>query len=242
MMLDNYSQAQKRQIFLDYDGTLSPFFDRPEDSKPPQSLYKMLLKLAEKPGNNLTIISGRSRDNLEDWFGDLPVTLAAEHGTFVKKAGGKWNKKHHTVLGWKKSIREMMEVYTAQTPGSFVEEKESALVWHYRKSPPYQAQKNMVILKQLLTKALRGSELRVHSGHKILEVKPKGAHKGTTVSDLLMERTDFILSIGDDYTDEDMFASLPAYAFTVKVGQGRTHARYRMKSVDEVLSLLKKLV
>jgi trehalose 6-phosphate synthase/phosphatase len=242
LLLDNYHHAQKRQIFMDYDGTVLPFFGDPARSKPTSSLFQLLEKLSAYPGNELVIISGRSRENLEEWLGTLPITLVAEHGSFIKKPGGRWTRKHHTTLGWKKSIREMMEIYAKRTPGAFVEEKESSLVWHFRKSPPYQAQKNMVILKQLLNKTLRGTDLRVYSGNKILEVKPKSVSKGAAVSELIANGTDFILSIGDDYTDEDMFASLPAYAFTVKVGPGRTHARYRIKSVDEVLSLLKKLV
>lgn len=242
VLLENYFQSSKRQIFLDYDGTLSPFFDNPADSKPPTSLYEMLAKLATTEGNELIVVSGRPRSSLEEWLGELPITIAAEHGTFVRKPNGKWNRRNHTALGWKKSIRKMMQIYADRTPGSFVEEKESALVWHYRRSPAYHAQKNMVILKQLLTKSLRGTDLKVYSGHKILEVKPKSANKGVAVSELLAPKVDFVLSIGDDYTDEDMFASLPGFAFTIKVGPGRTDARYRMKSVDEVLALLKKMV
>ena len=242
LLIDNYRHAQKRQIFLDYDGTLSPFIDDPSRARPNAKLHSLVKKLAEAPGNELVVISGRNRADLEAWLGDIKLTLVAEHGSFVRSTSGRWSKKHHAVLGWKKSIREMMEIYAKRTPGAFVEEKESSLVWHYRKSPPYHAQKNMVILKQLLTKTLRGSELKVYSGNKILEVKPKTANKGVTVSDMLADGTDFILSIGDDYTDEDIFASLPAYAFTVKVGPGRTHARYRLQSVEDVLTLLKKLI
>ncbi len=241
-ILDNYHQAEKRQIFLDYDGTLSPFIDDPAKSAPSKALYELIKKLTGIAGNELVVVSGRSRENLESWFGDLPVTMAAEHGSYLKKSNGKWAKRHHTTPGWKKSIRKMMEIYAERTPGAFVEEKENSLVWHYRKSPSYHAQKNMVILKQLLNKSLRGTDLKVHSGHKILEVKPKTANKGVAASELLANHTDFILSIGDDYTDEDMFASLPAYAFTLKVGPGRTNARYRIKNVEEVIALLKKLI
>ena len=242
VLLDNYNHAQRRQIFLDYDGTVTSFRGDPSDAKPTAQLLNILRKLCDQVGNQVVVVSGRGRDTLDGWLGVLPVTLVAEHGAFVKKPGGKWTRKHHAALGWKKSIRKMIEIYAERTPGSFVEEKDSALVWHFRKSPPYQAQKNMVILKQLLAKSLRGTDLKVYSGHKILEVKPKSANKGVVVSELVLPKVDFILSIGDDYTDEDMFTSLPGFAFTVKVGPGRTDARYRLKSVDEVLTLLKKLV
>ena len=242
ILIDNYDHAIKRHIFLDYDGTLASFKDNPADAKPSKALYRLLEQLAHDPHNNVVVVSGRSGANLDEWLGDLPVTLAAEHGAFVRKPGGTWSKKHVGELGWKKSVKEMMEVYAARTPGAFVEEKQSSLVWHYRKSPPYQAQKNLVILKRLLIKSLAGTSLRVHNGNKILEVKPKSANKGRAVTELIRGGTDFILAIGDDYTDEDMFKSLPAFAFTIKVGAGRTQARYRIQTVDEAIALLKKLV
>jgi trehalose 6-phosphate synthase/phosphatase len=52
---------------------------------------------------------------------------------------------------------------------------------------------------------------------------------------------DFIMAIGDDLTDEDSFLALPAPAYTIKVGRGRTKARYRLMSVSAVLELLKSL-
>jgi trehalose 6-phosphate synthase/phosphatase len=241
MLVENYAQAKHRLILLDYDGTLTPFFDNPVNSKPTESLYNQLKKLSAIPQNEVVIVSGRDRTKLQEWFGDLPITLVAEHGYLVRKPGMDWEKRSGNALGWKKSVRAAMQVYADRTPGAFVEEKESALVWHYRTSPAYQAQKNMVILKRLLVSSLRGTGLRVYSGNKILEVKPKRSSKSNVLAEFAMGG-EFVLALGDDYTDEDMFLSLPAYAFTIKVGPGRTNARYRLNTVDEVLKLLKKLV
>jgi len=122
-----------------------------------------------------------------------------------------------------------------------VEEKEFSLVWHYRKAKPYYAQKHLVILKRLLTPIAKANNLSVQQGSMILEVRPQNIHKGAAAAKQLNEHTEFILAIGDDPTDEDMFASMPARAYTIKVGRGRTAARYRAKNVNEVLEFLKKL-
>ena len=241
LLVDNYRQASNRLLLLNYDGTLSNFVDDPADAGPTTALHNLLAKLAAFPGNDVIVVSGRSKTDLEKWLGDLPITLAAEHGAYMKSPGKKWHHRGARTLGWKKSICTIMEIYAVRTPGAFVEEKDSSLVWHYRKSPPYHAQKNMVILKQLLTQSLKGTDLKVHSGHKVLEVKSVSANKGIAASEFIKNNHDFIMAMGDDYTDEDMFSSLPSHAFTVKVGPGRTHARYRIDSVEEVHKLLKRL-
>ena len=98
-----------------------------------------------------------------------------------------------------------------------------------------------MILKKLLSPLAKKYDLSVQQGNMILEVRPQNIHKGAATAKQLNEHTEFILAIGDDFTDEDMFASLPARAYTIKVGRGRTAARYRAKNVSEVLELLKKL-
>ena len=98
-----------------------------------------------------------------------------------------------------------------------------------------------MILKRLLAPIARTHDLSVQQGNMILEVRPQSIHKGTAASNQLKDNTEFVLAIGDDFTDEDMFASMPPHAFTVKVGAGRTAARYRAKSVAAVHDLLKKL-
>ncbi len=82
----------------------------------------------------------------------------------------------------------------------------------------------------------------MNTGNKILEIKPSDVNKGSAAQRYVAATTDFIACIGDDYTDEDMFEQLPLSAYTIKVGRGITAARYRVKGVDEVHALLKRLV
>jgi trehalose 6-phosphate synthase/phosphatase len=89
---------------------------------------------------------------------------------------------------------------------------------------------------------LSGTDVGVFSGNKIIEIKPRSIHKGTVVGELYASSpADFVLCVGDDYTDEDMFRALPETAYTIKVGLGETSARFRLSSVEKTLQLLKAL-
>lgn len=239
-LADDYHSAHKRLLLLDYDGVLAPFVPRPEDAKPSPELIKLLRRLARQNETNVVIISGRSRSNLEAWLGRLPIGLAAEHGALLRKTHSDWQIVTAPPTDWKEIIRPVLEKYATRTPGAFVEEKECSLVWHYRKSPPFHAQKNIVVLKKALKPYLAMHGLALHSGNMILEIKSPDANKGKAATHWLEDSPDFILAIGDDFTDEDMFAALPPSAHSMKVGPGQTNARYRLKSTREVFDLLQK--
>jgi trehalose 6-phosphate synthase/phosphatase len=234
-----FRAADSRTLFLDYDGVLTPFNDNPSKAKPGKELRNLLKKLTAK--TKVVIVSGRSHEDLQAWLGDLPVALIAEHGAYVREANKKRWIKAENDLSWKDQALLILEKYAALTPGAFVEEKEFSLVWHYRRAKTYYAQKHLVILKKLLAPLAKKHDLSVQQGNMILELRPQNIHKGTAVAHQLNEHTEFIMAIGDDFTDEDMFASVPARAYTIKVGRGRTAARYRARNVAEVLELLKKL-
>lgn len=239
-----YRQAHERVVLLDYDGVLVPFRGKPGDAAPSPSLLTKLNKLGNQPQTHVAIISGRPKADLQAWFGDAPsLTLIAEHGAFIRKQGAKhWRANGSTAdMGWKQEALELLEAYDAKTPGAHVEEKESALVWHYRRGNQYYAHKHLVVLKRLLWRLAKKYPIVIEQGNMILEIRLSGVHKGSAALELLTDATDFVLAIGDDATDEDMFEHLPTWAHTVKVGRGRTKARYRLKNVDTVHDLLNKL-
>lgn len=236
-----YRSANKRLLLLDYDGVLVPLTQNYKKAVPPKNVLTTLTKLANDPANEIVVVSGRSQDNLQDWFDDIPVNLVAEHGAFIKDTDGKWHRTRSHSTAWKRLIRPIMEKYALRTPGAVIEEKSHSLVWHYRQSPPYEAQKYTVVLRRVLQSIVRDYGLAVYSGNKILEVKDPSVSKAETVQRWLKRSHDFVLTIGDDYTDEDMFAALPDMAYSIKVGRGRTHAKYRIKNSSEVQKLLLKL-
>ncbi|HRJ91432.1 MAG TPA: trehalose-phosphatase, partial [Candidatus Saccharibacteria bacterium] len=121
-------------------------------------------------------------------------------------------------------------------------EKDYALVWHYRMVPPDLAYVRLSNLKHELESELNEDEVGIHSGNKILEIKPKHVHKGRVLRDLIRELApDFVLAAGDDYTDEDMFEELPRDGVGIKVGFGETKARYQVASVEQMIALLRSL-
>lgn len=242
-LVSAYKKAESRLIMLDYDGVLAPFHAKPEEAAPAAGVVEALQQLGKKPDTTLVVTSGRTKDDLVKWLGKTPVTLIAEHGSFLRPAGkSRWQSLHEpSEHEWKDIVRLLLEEYTERTPGSFVEEKSTAMVWHFRAAKPYAAQKNLVILRRLLKPLVKPFGLQVKSGHMILEIRETGTDKGTAALRFLDPEPEFCLVIGDDYTDEDMFAVMPDSAYTVKVGSGRTIAKYRARKLGEVVELLEKL-
>jgi trehalose 6-phosphate synthase/phosphatase len=115
------------------------------------------------------------------------------------------------------------------------------LVWHYRLANTVAGQTNVIALRAALAPLAERYNLRVHFGKKILEVRSAGVNKGMAAKRWLAREPDFALATGDDYTDEDTFRAMPSYAYTVKVGAGRTTASLRASKVDTVLELLNAL-
>ncbi|HEY1835421.1 MAG TPA: bifunctional alpha,alpha-trehalose-phosphate synthase (UDP-forming)/trehalose-phosphatase [Candidatus Saccharimonadales bacterium] len=241
-IVESFRNAKHRLLLLDYDGSLVPIAERPEDAVPPKELKKLLRKLAKLPHTEVVVISGRTQADLTKWFDRLPIGLAAEHGAFYRFAGAdNWHRIGGVTHAWKDSLIPLLEKYAAKTKGSFVEIKDSALVWHYRLSKPVLAQKNLVLLRARVAPLAERYGLRVHTGKKILEIRNAGIDKGATAKRWLSHDPDFILATGDDYTDEDTFRALPQNAHTIKIGPGRTTARLRAPDVVAVLELLSAL-
>jgi len=238
-MKDRYINAGRRLLLLDYDGTLVPFSAKPDQAAPPEELMRLLTSLSSDARNEVVIVSGRDRQALDRWFDDLPVSLVAEHGLLYKETGGTWASFETVRTEWKDSIRPILQLYSDRTPGSFVEEKEFSLVWHYRKTSSELAaavsNELIDILKQLTSKL----NLDIQEGNKVIEVKNIGISKGRTALKWIRKTTwDFILAVGDDVTDEDIFSVLPETAFSIKVGMGASQARYQLESPLEVNALL----
>ncbi|MDE5417687.1 bifunctional alpha,alpha-trehalose-phosphate synthase (UDP-forming)/trehalose-phosphatase [Labilibaculum sp. DW002] len=239
---ETYKSAEKRSIFLDYDGTLTGFKKNPNDASPNQELHDILYKLEEDPRNVVTIISGRDRESLETWFEGHKINLIVEHGVWYKKFGKEWKMLTNAVDTWKSSIQPILETFVDRTPGSFIEEKNYSLVWHFRKAEPEQAELRAYELKDELTTMIANHNLEILEGNKVIEVKTGGINKGIAALQFLKNKNyDFVFAVGDDWTDEYMFRELPETAYTVKVGLKRTAARYKVESVKSVRKLLTEL-
>ena len=185
------------------------------------------------------IVSGRNKTELGKWFGRLPVALAAEHGAVFRRKGGKnWHKVTSSGTEWQHPVNVLFKYYAEKTPGALVEQKGWALVWHYHSASPYFSQKHLVALRRRLKPIAKGYGVQVIEGHKVLEVRPADVNKGRVAQEWLMHDYDFVMAIGDDSTDEDMFAAMPPGGYSIKVGRGNTLARFRLPDVLSVLRLL----
>ncbi len=229
-------------FLLDYDGTLVPFVEDPKLARPDPEVLELLAALAAPAGNEVVIVSGRPRRDLEEWFGELPVALVAEHGVWLRPKGGDWRMLKAITTEWKERVRPILQVYVDRLPGALLEEKEFSLAWHYRGADPEQASRRARELLDALAGFTRNIDVQVLEGNKVLEVRNTGVSKGTTATEWLGAlRADFILAIGDDWTDEDLFRALPPSAFSVRVGLANTAARYYLSNHTAVRRVLREV-
>ena len=122
-------------ILLDYDGTLVGLRPSPEEASPDSEILRILATLALLPDVDVHVISGRRRDDIELWLGSLPIGLHAEHGLWSRDARqARWVRRDVS-SAWLEAARGAMDARAAAVPGSFVEEKDASLAWHYRKVP-----------------------------------------------------------------------------------------------------------
>ncbi|PSC69557.1 trehalose phosphate synthase [Micractinium conductrix] len=250
-------RAGKRVFLLDHDGTLVA--QSTITTKPSQEVLNMLKHLSSDPRNLVYIISGRARPELADWFSSVEnLGLAAEHGFYWRpNARSEWLVQDPEArFGWKDIVQPILQLYTESTDGSFIEVKDSALVWHYRDADPDFGSWQAKELLDHLEGVLSNEPIEVVPGQTIVEVKPQGVSKGKIVERILHdaaaagEPPDFVLCIGNDRSDEDMFTAMenmqfsphmPAEVFACTVGQKPSKAPFYVNDPADVVSTLSKL-
>jgi trehalose 6-phosphate synthase/phosphatase len=240
---NKYRIASDRLILLDYDGTLVNHTAVPHTAILPEDITDIIIKLADDPKTKLFIITGRGHEDIDRFLDHIPVNIIAEHGALVKE-GGKWKRQLSDNFMWKDIILPIIGRITASCPESYVEEKMFSVAWHYRNSDPVLGFKCSRELIDLLKKVTISNNLRILDGNKVVEVLTNETGKGIAVKNLYNQNNfDFVLSIGDDVTDEEMFEFFLHHpvAFTVKVGEGATNARYKFNTITDVILLLKQL-
>jgi trehalose 6-phosphate synthase/phosphatase len=241
-LVQQFRGASRRALPLDYDGTLVPFAEEPKLAQPDAELLELLVSLAANPANEVCIVSGRPRRTLEEWFGRLPISLIAEHGVWLRNKHSDWRMLRTMTADWKERVRPILQLYVDRLPGALLEEKEFSLAWHYRRADPEQASLRAKELVDDLAGYTRNIDVQVFEGNKVIEARNAGVNKGTAAMEWLAGQTpDFILGIGDDWTDEDLFRALPPTAFSVRVGVGNTAARYYLSNHTAVRRVLREL-
>ncbi len=239
----SYLDSARRLFLLDYDGTLREFTPTPDAASPSPETIKILSDLAADPKNTVAVISGRDRATLYEWLGELPIHLIAEHGLAHRFPGKHWQTIPTPDMSWEPQVRELMESSVASVSGSHIETKPSSLVWHYRTAKdgtPIETMLRALIAD--LEPIANQHNLRVLRGNKLVEVIPNGIDKGSQAHRWLEPSSyDFVLAIGDDVTDEDLFIALPPPALTYKVGPDDSAALYRLADPAAVRDMLASL-
>jgi trehalose 6-phosphate synthase/phosphatase len=238
-MKDHFQESERRLLLLDYDGTLVPFAGKPEMASPDEELIGILTAFAGDGSSEVVIVSGRDKETLESWFAPIDVGLIAEHGVWVRRRGGNWEMVGSLREDWKDLIRPILELYVDRTPGTSIEEKRFSLVWHYRRADQELGQERARELKEELLNLTAHLDVGVLEGSRVIEIKNAGINKGQAAMRWLShEKWDFILAVGDDWTDEDIFSVVPEQAYSIKVGIRPSQAKYSVDSLEDVRSLL----
>jgi trehalose 6-phosphate synthase/phosphatase len=237
-------RADRPVLLLDYDGTLVPLVSGPSLALPDAPLLALLEQLAMCGAFDVHVVSGRQRETLHAWLGHLPIGLWAEHGLWRRGAGptDAWSITLDAPWEWKETIRPLLARLTRETPGSLVEEKTASFAWHYRMADPEMGEQHARELRHAVSDALAGQPVEVLQGSKVIEMRPAGVSKGLVVNALVSARAAaLIVAIGDDRTDEDMFAALPGSGISIHVGPLPSRARYRLRDWRAVRQMLRDL-
>jgi trehalose 6-phosphate synthase/phosphatase len=232
------------RLLLDYDGTLVPLARSPELAAPDDELLELLARLASLD-IRLDIVSGRPHTTLEQWFGDLPLSLWAEHGFWHRPhPSGVWAPAVSVPPNWMERVAPILDQFVASTPGSLVEVKTASLAWHYRNAPRDFGTCQAHELRMLLGDLLSNQPLEVLEGRKVIEVRLRGVSKSLVAQHVATETGpgSAIVAIGDDRTDEDLFRALPASSITVAVGRPWTSARFHLDDYRAVRRTLRWLL
>ncbi|KAJ5885295.1 hypothetical protein N7495_009805 [Penicillium taxi] len=259
-LVKQYRKAHKRLFMFDYDGTLTPIVKDPQAAIPSDRVLRTLKTLSADPRNAVWIISGRDQAFLDEWMGHIPeLGLSAEHGCFIRKPGeDEWeNLAEQSNMGWQKEVVDVFQHYTERTQGSFIERKRVALTWHYRRADPeYGAFQARECRKALEDTVAKRWDVEVMAGKANLEVRPTFVNKGFIATRLVDEyghepgqAPEFILCLGDDFTDEDMFRALQkfdlpqnhVYSVTVGASSKQTDASWHLLEPADVINTIQML-
>ncbi|KAE8806506.1 putative alpha,alpha-trehalose-phosphate synthase [Hordeum vulgare] len=172
-IVPSFRKTENRLILLDYDGTVMP--ESSIDKAPSSEVISVLNRLCEDPKNRVFIVSGRGKDELSTWFAPCEkLGIAAEHGYFTR-----WSKESPwetcglvADFDWKKTAEPVMRLYTEATDGSYIEHKESALVWHHDEADPDFGSCQAKELLDHLESVLANEPVVVKRGQHIVEVNP----------------------------------------------------------------------
>lgn len=249
-ILERIDKSDETFLFLDYDGTLVSFKDRPQDVVTPQEVKTVLTRLLENPKFRVFIVSGRVLYEIKQLLNINGLSFVALHGLEIELSNGK-------KFFWKQAenIRSILEEIKEKTlkdfkneKGVHIENKKFTLAFHYRLLPNEKIKKTVEKFENIIKKIDINNMLNMIHGAKVVEIRPKGWDKGKAVELILnnvaKSKNYLPIYIGDDTTDEDAFKQIEKQGITILVENKTnrsTSAKYWLKDTDDVLMFLQSL-
>jgi trehalose 6-phosphate phosphatase len=238
--------GKRPAVFLDYDGTLTPIVDRPEDAIISDSMRDAVRGLAKRCP--VCVVSGRDRRVVQELMGIDDLIVAGSHGFDIwSPSGGSIQREEGAGFGdLLEEVKTRLRKETGPIDGALVEPKSVSVAVHYRLVSEEERPKVKEIVDAVL--AERPDELKVTPGKMVYEIQPKiDWDKGKAVLYLLealdLDGDDVVpMYLGDDITDEHAFEALAGRGIGIFVGRaedpevaGRTTAAdYGLHTVEEV--------
>ena len=225
-------------VATDYDGTLSPIVDNPDDAKPVRESIIALRALATLSGTHCAVISGRSLSDLANLSSlDGQIMLVGSHGSEFDQDFVRTLTDEQVLL--RQRVLDEMHRIAAEDKRFHIETKPASIAFHYRNVADEKAEK---AVNELLAGAATWDDVRVKSGKKVIELAVVHTSKGDCI-DALRHRVGAtaVVYFGDDITDEDAFVRLHGPDVSVKVGTGESAATFRIHDPTEVARRLARL-
>jgi trehalose 6-phosphate synthase/phosphatase len=240
---EKYQKSCRRLLFINCDAALLPSEKQSHPASPSESVLNVLQKLASDRRNTLVLVSESGKNVLEQWFGNLPVGIVAEDGMWVRESGGEWISAGFGNSGWKTSLLPVLVQYSDRIPGSVVEEKENSIVLHHRTADPDQLRNVSAELVDNLVHFTANIDVQIVQGHRMLEIRTAGVTKGRAAGHWISKsQYDFVLAVGTDWTDNDLFRSLPPDSLSLRVGIAGTDAPSDLQNSIEACEFLQSLL
>lgn len=234
-------------LILDFDGTLTPIVKSPDQAELSKEVKNLLFKLSKKEGFYVAILSGRRLEDLKKKVNLKNIIYAGNHGLEGEIFGEKYlypipNKALLTLGKIQKQLNQITNKFT----GTFVEDKDLTLSFHYRLADKQQIPEIKLLINQILKPYLADRLIFVILGKKVIDITPdvnwsKG-HFATLIIKKITDRMKtkpIVIFIGDDKTDEDVFKTIKK-GVTIKVGKNhKSDANYSLRNTKEVFTFLK---
>lgn len=241
-------QGKRLAVFLDYDGTLTPIVDTPEQALLSESMRDTLRRLGEVCV--LAIVSGRALANVRDKVALDELSYAGDHGFEIQTSDGQTirHAQGDAFIAQVQAATTLLESRLAGIDGALVEPKKFSLSVHYR----LVSEANLPTVEQAVNEAVATHDkLRLHHGKKVFEIRPNiDWHKGKAVLWVLeaLKLGDDVLPIyvGDDTTDEDAFRALAEHnrgmGVLVADEPRASAAQFRVEDVPQTGEFLEALI